>query len=103
MAQTPEEKAAAKAAKDAEKAAAKAAKDAEKAAAKAAKDAEKAAAKAAKDAEKAAAKADATSASVLSSTGGLIRTYSQEVHGDEFADLAKEFSEHTPGSTIQLA
>jgi hypothetical protein len=64
---------------------------------------EKAAAKAAKDAEKAAAKADATSASVLSKDGQLIRTYTQEVHGDDFADLAKEFSSHTEGSTIQLS
>lgn len=46
---------------------------------------------------------DATSASVMSATGGHVRTYTKEVHGDAFADLAKEFSDHTPGSSVQLA
>lgn len=64
---------------------------------------EKAAAKAAKEAEKAAAKADATSASVLTKSGDTIRTYSLEVHGEGFADLAKEFSDHTPDSSVRLA
>lgn len=41
-----------------------------------------------------------TSASVIASTGGLIRTYDVETHGPKFAELAKEFSEHTLGSTI---
>jgi len=45
---------------------------------------------------------DANSASVISGTGQHVRTYSREVHGDEFADLAKEFSDHTPGSTVEL-
>lgn len=66
---------------------------------------EKAAAKAAKDAEKAAAKAassESTSASVFSATGAHIRTYNLADHGDTFADLAKEFSDHTPGSTVTL-
>ncbi len=67
-----------------------------------AQDAEKAAAKAAKDAEKAAAKADATSAVVNSKDGQHIRTYSLEQHGEDFADLAKEFSAHTVGSTVSL-
>lgn len=68
---TPEEKAAAKAAKDAEKAAAKAAKDAEKAAAQATKD-------------------SATSVSVA--WNGGTREFSKEVHGDDFLDLAKQFA-----------
>ena len=63
---------------------------------------EKAAAKAAKDAEKAAAKADATSAQVLNEHGAHIRTYSLEQHGENFEDLANEFSGHTPKSTVQL-
>jgi hypothetical protein len=61
---------------------------------------EKAAAKAAKDAEKAAAKADVTSAAVHSATGGHIRSYTLADHGENFAELAKEFSDHTPGSTV---
>lgn len=65
-------------------------------------DAEKAAAKAAKDAEKAAAKAG-TFAAVHSATGGHIRTYTLDVHGDGFADLAGEFAAHTPGSTVTVS
>jgi hypothetical protein len=63
MAQTPEEKAAAKAAKDAEKAAAKAAESVE-----------------------------AVTVKYRDHNGETVeRTFSQEVHGDEFAKLADEF------------
>lgn len=62
---------------------------------------EKAATKTAKAEEKAAAK-NATSASVLNMHGAHIRTYSEEQHGENFADLAKEFSDHTPGSSVTL-
>jgi colicin import membrane protein/DNA methyltransferase 1-associated protein 1 len=68
----------------------------EKAAAKAAKDAEKAAAKAAKDAEKAAAKAARTSV-VVSYPGGT-REFSQKVHGDEFENLAEQFAAKFKGT-----
>lgn len=59
---------------------------------------EKAAAKAAKGEEKAA----ATKAVVLSSTGGHIRTYDVDTHGEDFAELAQEFVGHMPGATVQL-
>ena len=58
---------------------------------------EKAAAKAAKDAEKAAAKAAKDSATEVTvkfrdhKGEPTERTFSQEVHGDNFADLAEEF------------
>lgn len=67
MAKTPEEKAAEKAAKDAEKAAAAEAKAAEKAA-----------------------KANATEATVVWKQGE--RTFTKEVHGEDFADLAAQFA-----------
>lgn len=54
---------------------------------------EKAAAKAAKDAEKAAAKAAKSSAtSVVVEWNGKSREYSQELHGDDFRDLAQQFA-----------
>lgn len=77
---------------DAEKEAAKAAKVEAKAKA----DAEKAAAKAEADAEKEAAKADKHSATVKW-TGGE-RTYSREVHGDDFMDHAEEFATKKGGT-----
>ena len=59
-------------------------------------DAEKAAAKAAKDAEKAAAKA--AKGSVVVSWGGGERTFSREVHGEDFADLAQQFVDKHGGT-----
>jgi membrane protein involved in colicin uptake len=86
---TAEEKAAAKAAADAKKAEEKAAKEAEKAAAEAKKAEEKAAAKAAADAAKA---TGPITVKYRDHTGTVTeRTFSQEVHGDNFAALAAEF------------
>jgi membrane protein involved in colicin uptake len=70
----------------------------EKAAAKAAKDAEKAAAKAAKDAEKAAAKAASNSDSVTVNWAAGSRVYSKELHGEDFADFAAEFAQKKGGT-----
>jgi len=58
--------------------------------------AEKEAAKAAKEAEKEAAKAVRTSATVTYRGG--TRTYSKEVHGENFAELAHEFAEKRGGT-----
>lgn len=44
----------------------------------------------------------ATTATVYSKDGGLIRTYSLADHGDEFEKLAQEFQSHTAGSTIEV-
>lgn len=76
MVKTPEEKAAA---------------DAAKAEAKAKKDAEKAAADAAKAAMK---------ASVTVTWNGGAREYSKAIHGDNFADLASQFAAQYPEATI---
>lgn len=76
-----------------------AAKEAEAAAAKEVADKE-AADKAAAD--KDAAAANAKSAVVYSKNGGHIRTYDSETHGENFAELAKEFSDHTDGSRVEL-
>lgn len=79
MALTPEEKAAAAAAKAAEKEAEKAAKEAEKAAA-------------------AAAKANVTSVTVVWRGGS--RVYSEAVHGADFEALAAEFAEKKKGKLV---
>lgn len=44
----------------------------------------------------------ATKATVYAHNGGLVRTYTLDVHGEQFADLAKEMSDHTPGSRVEL-
>ena len=49
-------------------------------------------------AEKDAAKAAATSCSV--EWRGQIREYSREIHGDSFADLAKQFAEKVGGQVV---
>ncbi len=59
-------------------------------------DTEKEAAKVAKVAEKEAAKADRNSATVT--WNGGVRTYTRELHGDNFAELAEEFAEKKNGS-----
>ena len=61
-------------------------------------EAEKEAAKAAKEAEKEAAKADRHSATVR--WNGGVRTYTREVHGVDFADLAAEFAEKKGGEVV---
>ncbi len=48
-------------------------------------------------------KKDATSAAVLNMHGAHIRTYSLADHGERFAELAKEFSGHTSGSSVVLS
>lgn len=58
-------------------------------------EAEKAAKAAEKEAEKAA-KADKTSATVVW-RGNRTRTYTKELHGENFAALAKEFAEKKGG------
>lgn len=49
-------------------------------------------------------KSDATSAAVYSKTGGHIRTYDLDTHGENFHELAKEFvaQDKNEGATIQL-
>jgi hypothetical protein len=44
-------------------------------------------------------KPDATQASVLDANDGHVRTYTKEVHGEDFHDLAKEMR---PGGRIIL-
>lgn len=41
-----------------------------------------------------------TAADVLSANGAVVRTYTEEVHGKDFAELAKEFAEQTKGFTV---
>jgi hypothetical protein len=60
--------------------------------------AEKDAAKAAAQAEKDAAKAAKSSVSVTWSGGA--RTYSREIHGDNFNELAKEFAKKHNGQVV---
>ncbi len=60
--------------------------------------AEKAAAKAEKEAEKAAAKAGKDSATV--SWSGGTRTYTRDIHGDDFLELAKEFAGKKGGTIV---
>ena len=68
---------------------------------------EKAAAKAAKDAEKAAAKAAKDSATEVTvkfrdhKGEETSRTFSQEVHGEDFAKLADEFKETNKSRLIE--
>lgn len=47
--------------------------------------------------------AKATSATVYSSTGAVIRTYTLADHGEDFADLAKEMQAQHKDSKITLA
>lgn len=100
MAKTEDQKAAEKAAKEAEKAAkaeAKAKADAEAAAAKeaekAAEEAAKAAEKAAKEAAKAAKEGGPITVEFIELGQTKRRTYSLEDHGENYADLAKQFCE----------
>ena len=86
---TAEEKAAAKAAKDAEKVK----KDAEKAAAKAAGDPAPAPEKKKKQVD---------SLDVVTKLGKYVRTYSRAVHGDNFAELAQQLVSKHPHSEIKL-
>ena len=58
--------------------------------------AEKDALKASEKAEKDALKADRDSVTVTFQGG--VRTYTREVHGDDFAKLAKEFAEKRDGT-----
>lgn len=43
-----------------------------------------------------------TSAVVTSKDGGHIRTYTLELHGKDFADLAKQMADQHEGATITL-
>ena len=64
-------------------------------------DAEKEAAKAAKEAEKEAAKAAKESRDAVSVVwGNGRREYSRKVHGDDFADLARQFAEKVRGEVV---
>jgi hypothetical protein len=47
-------------------------------------------------------KPDATQASVLDANDGHVRTYTKEVHGEDFHDLAKEMLAQRPGGRIIL-
>lgn len=44
----------------------------------------------------------ATSASVYARNGGHIRTYTREVHGDDFEDLAQQMADQFEGSRIDV-
>lgn len=68
----------------------------EKAVEKAAKEEAKAKAKAEKEAEKAVEKADKTS--VVVEWRGNTRTYSKEIHGDDFLELAESFAKKFNGT-----
>lgn len=41
-------------------------------------------------------------ATVYAATGGIIRAYTREVHGDGFEDLAKQMAAQHPGSRIDV-
>lgn len=44
----------------------------------------------------------ATSASVYAHNGGHVRTYTREIHGDDFESLAKDMATQHPGSRIEV-
>lgn len=46
------------------------------------------------------AKAKGDSVDVLSADGAVIRTYSKEVHGKDFAKLAEEFASKEEGRSL---
>lgn len=45
---------------------------------------------------------EGSEATVYNTTGGVIRVYSKEMHGDTFMDAAKEMAAQHPGSTIEV-
>ena len=73
----------------------------EKAAEKAEKEAAKEAEKAAKAAEKAAAKLGGGEKVDVFENGNFVRSYSEEVHGEKFLDLANEFVAKKGGRSLK--
>lgn len=43
----------------------------------------------------------ATTAKVYNRTGGLVRAYTKELHGDRFDKLAEEFTNKNSGYTVE--